>query len=194
MRLGRVVEGLFALAPFGVLLASGPGAQKVDFDHDVEPILSAHCSKCHFGDQKAGGLSLGTAKDLFTGGGDGKVVVPGESAKSLLMARLLGQGGSPRMPMGFGSLNAKDLATIRKWIDEGCVVSAAGNHSHWAYVKPVRPMLPKVSHPEWVRNPIDAFVMARLDAAGLKPSPQADRTTLIRRVTLDLTGLPPAPQ
>ncbi len=110
------------------------------------------------------------------------------------MIRILGQGNMPRMPMGFGPLSDKDTAIIRTWIDQGCIDSSAGNHAHWAYVKPIRPAVPKVGNPSWVRNPIDAFVMNRFEKEGLKPSPEADRTTLIRRVTLDLTGLPPTPQ
>jgi hypothetical protein len=159
----------------------------------VQPILSAHCSKCHFGDQKLGGLSLETSKAVLAGSGSGRVVVPGKSGESLLLTRILGKGGMPRMPMGFGPLNDKDIAVVKAWIDEGCIASAPGRHLHWAYVNPVRPTIPKVSHPAWLRNPIDAFVMSRLDKEGLRPSPEADRTTLIRRLSLDLTGLPPTP-
>lgn len=184
-----MLAAMFACGPYALLVTGPAQQQKADFDHDVLPILSAHCSRCHFGDAKQGGLSLGTSKDLFAG----KIVVPKNSSESVLLKRLLGLGGMPRMPMGFGPLNEHDISLIRRWIDEGCVVSSPGSHTHWAYVKPVRPKVPVVSKPSWVRNPIDAFVLKRLDGAGLKPSPEADRTTLIRRLSLDLTGLPPTP-
>jgi hypothetical protein len=111
-----VAAAVFAISPFAILLAGGNQPTKVDFNHDVLQILSAHCSRCHFGDQKQGGLSLGTSKDLFSA----KIVVPGKSGESALMTRILGKGGLPRMPMGFGQLNDKDLSTIRTWIDQGC--------------------------------------------------------------------------
>jgi len=193
MNSGRVLAAIFAISPFGFLLAVGPQPQKVDFDHDVLPILRAHCSKCHLDGQKLGGLSLETGKAVFAGGGSGKIVVPGKSGGSLLMVRILGTGGMPRMPMGFGPLNDKDIATICTWIDQGCIVSAPGSHTHWAYVPPVRAKIPQVTNRAWVRNPIDAFVLNRLEKEKLSPSPEADRTTLIRRITLDLTGLPPSP-
>jgi cytochrome c553 len=194
MNSGRVLAGIFAIGPFGLLLASSPDGPKVDFNHDVQPILSAHCSRCHGGDQKQGGFSFQTSKLMLVGGDSGKLVVPGKSGNSLLISRIEGKGGMPRMPMGFGPLSEKDIATIRTWIDQGCTISSPGNHAHWAYVKPICPKIPKTSNPTWIRNPIDAFVLSRLDNEGLKPSPQADKITLIRRLTLDLTGLPPTPQ
>ncbi len=186
---GRILAGLFAVTPFGLLLATNQQPKKVDYTHDVYPILSAHCSKCHFGDQKLAGLLLDSRAEILRG----RVVIPGKSASSALLVRILGQGGMPRMPMGFAPLSDSDISTIRTWIDQGCIESTSGNHKHWAYVKPIRPKLPKVSNTQWVRNPIDAFVLSRLDQLKLKPSPAADRTTLIRRLCLDLTGLPPSP-
>jgi len=192
MNSGRVFAGLFAIGPFGWLLANPPEGLKVDFTHDVQPILSAHCSRCHLADQKQGGLSFETVKSALAGGDSGKIVIPGKSAESLLLRRILGVGG-PRMPMGFGPLSEKDTSIIRTWIDQGCVISSPGTHAHWAYVAPIRPKLPTVSAPRWVRNPIDNFVLSRLDKVGLKPSIQADKVTLIRRLSLDLIGLPPTP-
>ena len=194
MNSGRVLAGIFAIGPFGLLLANSPDGPKVDFNHDVQPILNAHCSRCHSGDQKQGGFSFKTSQLMLAGGESGKLVVPGKSGSSLLITRIEGKGGMPRMPMGFGPLSEKDISTIRTWVDQRCVVSSPGNHAHWAYLKPVRPKVPKTSNPTWIRNPIDAFVLSRLDKEGLKPSPQAEKVTLIRRLTLDLTGLPPTPQ
>jgi hypothetical protein len=109
------------------------------------------------------------------------------------MARIRGEGGKPQMPLGFTTLSEREQRTISDWIDAGAR-QTAGETKHWAYVAPRRPAVPKTKDRDWPRNPIDAFVLARLEAEGLVPSPEADKTTLIRRVTLDLTGLPPTPE
>lgn len=177
-----------------VLGASGVhSAGEVDFVHDVQPILKAHCTSCHGDNSTAAGLDLRSYESLMKGGISGKAVAPKSAKTSLLLNRILGIGGE-RMPMGFAPLDDAKVATIRAWIDQGALPSAGAKKAHWAFVKPVKPMLPKVSDPKWVRNPIDTFVLARLDKEGLKPSPRADKTTLLRRLTLDLTGLPPSPQ
>ncbi|HRK21428.1 MAG TPA: DUF1549 and DUF1553 domain-containing protein, partial [Fimbriimonadaceae bacterium] len=108
---------------------------------------------------------------------------------STLVRRLKGLDGKPQMPMGFAPLDKEQIDRIEKWISAGAEFSEA--KPHWAYVAPNRPPAPKVRNLKWVRNPIDAFVLARLEKEGLKPSPEADRETLLRRVSLDLTGLPP---
>jgi hypothetical protein len=97
------------------------------------------------------------------------------------------------MPLEFGPLSDKDVLLIRSWIDQGCLESKGPKKAHWSYVKPVRPKIPAVHNANWVRNPIDAFVLARLEKEGLTPSPEADRVTLLRRLSLDLTGLSPTP-
>jgi hypothetical protein len=168
---------------------------KVDFVHDVQPILKASCYPCHGSEQQLGGLRLDTRAAAFRGGVSGKSILPGKAKESLLLQRILGEGGKPRMPMGFAPLDHRQTALIRRWIEEGAEwrenVTA---RKHWAYVKPTRPPLPEVKNAAWVRNPIDRFVLARLERAKLTPSPPADRATLIRRVYLDLIGLPPSPQ
>jgi hypothetical protein len=169
-------------------------AQKVEFAHDVEPMLKAHCFQCHGGEKKQGGLRLDNRAMLLQGGASGAAIAPGSGAKSLLIARLLGQGGKPRMPLGFSPLTDAQIGAIRAWVDHGAVWPDGSNRKHWAYVAPVRSKVPKVKTGAWVRNPIDAFVLARLEKEGMKPSPEADRITLLRRVTLDLIGLPPTPQ
>lgn len=168
--------------------------QKTDFDRDVQPILKAHCFQCHGDAQLAAGLDLRSRDAILKGGIDGPSVVPGNSSESILLKRILGQGGLDRMPLGFAPLNEKDTATIKAWIDEGALPGSGVGTKHWAFVSPVRPKAPEVKDKAWVRNPIDAFVLARIEKEGLRPSPEADKTTLIRRVTLDLTGLPPTPQ
>ena len=168
---------------------------KVDFSRDIQPMLKVHCFQCHSGAQKQGGLLLDSRAVMLKGGDSGAAVLPGQSAKSPLLERVLGHGGLPRMPLGFAPLSAEKVSLLRAWIDQGANWSEAkAPATHWAYVKPVLPRVPKVKNAAWVRNPIDAFILARLEKEGLKPSPEADRVTLLRRVTLDLTGLPPTPK
>ncbi len=117
-----------------------------------------------------------------------KVIQPGKPEESALYQRVMGLGGKQRMPMGKAALETAELETIRNWI------ASVKPQKHWAFVPPVRPALPAVQDAKWVANPIDRFILAKLDKEGLKPSPEADRTTLFRRLSLDLTGLPPTPE
>jgi hypothetical protein len=172
------------------------GASQVDFERDIAPILRDACIACH-GEQPQAGLRLDSLAAVLAGGASGKAVVPGNSKESSLLRRLTGQD-KPQMPFGADPLPEKQIALVRAWIDQlsaadTAAVAAPGPKKHWAYVKPVRPEPPPVSNSRWVRNPIDNFVMARLDKEGLKPSPEASRETLIRRLSLDLIGLPPTP-
>jgi hypothetical protein len=149
----------------------------------AQAILAESCYGCHGPGQQMAGLRLDT--------GARAVVTAGHSADSLLIKRVTGVDGLARMPMGAPALPADKIATLAKWIDAGAVLPAPPRH--WAFVPPVRPAVPSVSRTGWVRNPIDAFLLARLDREGLKPSPEADRATLLRRASLDITGLPPTP-
>ncbi len=178
--MNRVVLALlFALAGPRLFAA-------VDFDSEVKPILSRSCYGCHSASVASAGLRLDSRTEAL------KVVTPGNSAGSRLIERVTNPDSGKRMPLGGKPLTDAQIATLRKWIDEGATWSANGGpKKHWAYVKPVRPPLPAVSNSAWVRNPIDQFVLARLDKEGLTPSPEASKETLIRRVTIDLTGLPP---
>lgn len=178
--------------PFALLANAQQAKPKLDFTHDVLPILKARCFSCHSGQDKSGGLDLSSFDALKKGGVNGTSIVPGNSAKSLLLTRIEGKDGKPRMPMGFAPLTEKDTAIIREWIDQGCLNEAKILKKHWAYVTPVKPSVPLLKN-DWIRNPIDAFVLETLGQNKLKPSPEAERTTLIRRLTLDLTGLPPTP-
>ena len=150
-----------------------------------QAIFAESCYGCHGAGQQMGNLRLDT--------NPGKAVIPGNSADSLLMKRITGAGGLARMPMGGALLSPAKIALIGKWIDAGAVFPAA--QRHWAFVPPVRPAVPSTgSAPNpWVRNPIDAFLLARLNHEGIQPSNEADRATLLRRLSLDLTGLPPTP-
>jgi len=183
--LPTLAAGLFAAGAASRQTATTP---KVDYINDVFPIFKAHCGSCHSPESAAGGFRLDTAANVEKGGDSGPGFIKGQSAKSILMERLLGHGGKPQMPLGFKPLTSKQIETIKVWIDGGAVEKIAGRGKHWAFELPVKPTLPVPT-----KNPIDAFVLARLDRENLKPSPPADKVTLIRRVTLDLTGLNPTP-
>jgi len=170
------------------------------FVSSIRPILAARCYTCHGPEVQQNGLRLDSLAAVLKGSDNGRVVIPGDSGKSPLIRRLLAQD-RPQMPYGAPPLNAEDVELIRKWIDQGAPgpdsaapVVAATPVRHWAYVKPVRPDVPQVKKPGWCRNPIDDFVLARLEKEGLSTSPEAAKETLIRRVTLDLIGLPPTLQ
>ena len=195
-------------SPFSVLnwtiaagaLALGVIGSSADARHQpasyvtVQRIFTAHCVRCHGGGVGTAGLQLDTFANVLKGSAAGKVVAPGDPGHSVLIHRIRGDGGKPQMPPGFAPLTESEQKTIADWIAAGAPGPDGKTHLHWAYVKPQRPPLPNVRDPKWVRNPIDAFVLARLEKEGLKPSPEADKTTLVRRVTLDLTGLPPTPE
>ncbi len=169
------------------------------FTKEVRPILASRCYQCHGPDLQQNGLRLDSLAAVLKGSDYGPVVVPHKSGDSRLVRRLLAQE-RPQMPYGGPPLSPAQIEIIRKWIDAGApgpddTTPLAGTKplKHWAYVKPVRPAVPSVKDAAWCRNPIDNFVLGKLEQQGLKPSPEADRPTLIRRVYLDLTGLPPSP-
>ncbi|MCC6588057.1 MAG: DUF1553 domain-containing protein [Bryobacterales bacterium] len=159
--------------------AAAPG-KGVDFNRDIRPILSDNCLSCHGPDEKGrmAGLRLDTREGVL-----GKA--------PSIVARITHEKKALRMPpVATGrALNEKQIALIKKWVDEG-----AKWEQHWSYTAPKRPDLPAVKAKTWVRNPIDNFVLAKLEQEGLKPSPEADRATLLRRLSFDLTGLPPTPE
>lgn len=177
-----------------------PEPHKVDFATEVLPIFEKSCGNCHGPKMRMSGLRLDAKATAFAGGQSGKVIIPGKSDESPLYQRIAGLAGLVPMPMGGKPLDPAQVATIRAWIDQGAEwpdgvggqVEAAVK-KHWAFIPPVRPEVPAVSNPKWVANPIDAFILARLDREQLTPSPEADRVTLLRRLSLDLIGLPPTP-
>jgi hypothetical protein len=176
----------------------GARAADVDFVTKIQPIFKTSCMPCHGPEQQKSGLRLDARALALRGGLSGKVILPGNGKDSLMVRRLMGQI-SPRMPFERSPLPPAQIALIKAWIDKGApgpddAPADAKVATHWAYVKPVRPEPPSVKRAGWVRNPIDAFVLARLEKEGLEPSPAAARETLIRRVSLDLVGLPPTPE
>jgi hypothetical protein len=169
----------------------------IEYARDVRPILEANCYACHRGEQAKSQLRLDRKATALKGGTSGPVILPGDSQHSRLIHRVSGMDGEPRMPFGRKPLGPEQIAMLSRWIDQGAIwpdsTEAAddGVAKHWAYIKPVPPAIPSVRKKDWVRNPIDAFVLARMEQEGLQPSPEASRETLIRRVSLDLIGLPP---
>ena len=183
----RAVES-FALVSL-VLAASGADADPVRYSRDVRPILAEHCFACHGPDSAARKAKLRLdVRDVAVARG---AFVPGKPGESKLVARIFSEDPGEIMPppKTKKQLTAQEKEMLERWIADG-----ADYEAHWAFVPPARPALPAVRNGAWVRNPIDRFVLARLDRHGIDPSPEADRTTLIRRLTLDLTGLPPSPR
>ena len=164
-------------------------APAVDFDRQVRPILSDNCFACHGPDEKQRmlGIHFDTKEGAFAKPG---VIVPGDSAHSKMYLRISNPNEAMRMPpVSSGhKLTPAQIDTIKAWIDSG-----AKWETHWSFVPPVRPELPAVKNESWARTPIDRFVLARLEKENLAPSPETDKATLLRRVTFDLTGLPPTP-
>jgi hypothetical protein len=193
VRVGAVAACLcLALAGAARVRAGGPqapAAPPIRFDRDIRPILSNNCFACHGPDEQSRETTFhfDTEEGAFVEGG---IIVPGSAATSTLIKRITTSDLRDRMPpvdSGY-KLTEPQIELLRRWIDEGATWS-----THWAYAAPKRPELPAVARAGWVRNPIDHFILARLDREGLRPSPEADQTSLLRRVTYDLTGLPPTP-
>jgi hypothetical protein len=169
----------------------------VDFAREIRPILSNNCFHCHGPDEKhrkgdgEKGLRLDTAEGAFAALEGGAAVVAGHPEKSQLLGRILSGDSDEVMPppKTGKKISPAEVALIRRWIEEG-----AGYAGHWAYTKPVAPQVPAVSDPAWNRSAVDAFLFRRMQAEGLSPSPEADRSTLVRRVSLDMTGLPATPE
>ncbi len=188
-----VTAGLSFAASSAATLAAGPGSAKsVDYNRDIRPILSENCYACHGpdADKRKAGLRLDIREDALKALKSGAyAIVPRDSAKSELVHRITTTDEDDRMPPAKSgkSLTAVQIELLRRWVEEGAAWSG-----HWAYQKPERPTVPEVQNKSWARNDIDRFILARLEKEGQKPSPEADKNRLIRRATLDLTGLPPS--
>jgi hypothetical protein len=185
-----------------------PPPTAVDYARDIQPILQTQCYECHGPKKSRGRLRLDVRAAALQGGETGPALVPGNSEGSLVIRRLLGLDGEDRMPKDGDPLPADQIALLRAWIDQGAAwpgqagdaiadAPAAADPQapeHWAYRVPKRPALPEVRDARWPRTPIDRFVLARLEKEGLTPSSEAPLETLVRRVSLDLVGLPPSPE
>ncbi|HYE71945.1 MAG TPA: c-type cytochrome domain-containing protein, partial [Blastocatellia bacterium] len=136
----------------------------VDFVRDVQPIFQSGCAKCHFGEKVKGELHLDNKALALKGGLSGQVIIPGNSKDSRLVHRLLGLNDEKRMPLNVPPLSSAQIDLIRRWIDQGAVWPDSASveakaQKHWAFIAPVKPLLPQVSHKNWVRNPIDSFIL-----------------------------------
>ncbi len=182
---------LFWFFCFAILWGAPVFAEKpIDFNRDIRPILFNNCVSCHGPDEESRAADLrldteaGSREDL----GGYAAIKPNAADESELMKRINSDDEDLRMPPEFKGkrLSDSEVQLFQKWINQG-----ASYQKHWSYERPQRPDLPKVSNPSWVRNPIDAFVMEKLDLNQMRPSPEADRFTLARRLSIDLTGVPP---
>lgn len=168
---------------------------RIDFNRDVRPILGAHCLHCHGIDEasRQGGVRLDRGDEAVKPADSGAVpIVPGDPAASAVVERVFSVDEDHVMPPSGGAgkpLSEEQKQILRRWVSEG-----AEYQPHWAFVAPETPAPPAVDDASWLRNPIDAFVLAALESRGLRPAPEAPRTVLIRRLSLDLTGLPPTAQ
>jgi mono/diheme cytochrome c family protein len=173
----------------GLCAAASPAADAVEFSRQIRPILANNCFACHGPDDKArqADLRLDLREAALGQRGGPKAIIPGDSTASPLIQRITATDADERMPPPGGKkLTPAEIDLLTRWVREGAKYS-----QHWSYVRPVRPPLPQVHDRSGVKNPIDAFVLARLEREGLGPSPAADRLVLVRRVALTLTGLPP---
>jgi hypothetical protein len=194
-----------ALAVLALAVAARPESPPVSppqFERDVLPVLTARCLKCHGATKPKARLDLRTKASLLRGGESGPALVPGSAEKSLLF-QMIHKGEMP--PPGKTPLTAAEVARIKAWIEAGAPAAVSEpadtgrkitekDRQFWAFRKPVRRSVPQVRAVDRVRTPIDAFILARLDAKGLTLSPDAEATTLVRRLYFDLLGLPPSPE
>ena len=194
---------LYVLLAAATVAAPKSGRPAVDFARDVRPVLEKHCYACHGPDKQKSGLRLDVKEAAFKGGdGHGPAVVPGKPAESPLVRSVSGADNDLVMPPKGPRLSAAEVAALTRWVEAGAVwpasadrVKLSDRRDHWAF-RPARPpAVPEIRNSKSeIRNEIDRFVLARLEREGLKSAPEADRRTWLRRVTFDLTGLPPSPE
>ena len=187
---------------FGLMLAACTAAASaddqpnaVDYVQDIKPLLARRCYSCHGALKQKNQLRLDTAALAVQGGSSGPAIVPGKSDESLLIDAVTGADGVKKMPPDGEPLAAPQIAKLRDWIDQGAKAPVEKTPQdparHWSYQNPVRSPLPVIRNQAWVRNPIDVFIAAEHERKGLTPSPPATKPVLLRRVYLDLIGLPP---
>ncbi len=169
------------------------------FEMEIRPLLHNNCLACHDNQKKTSGLTLESREAILAGGNRGSAAVLGKPQESLLV-QAVEYNSALKMPPT-GKLKDIEIAALKRWVEIGLpwpdakVSQDKGKASnHWSFRAPIRPAEPKLKNPAWVRNPIDSFILARLEQEGLKPSSEADKSTLIRRASLDLLGLPPSPE
>lgn len=184
------------------IMANAQDRAAVDFVKDVQPILQSRCLGCHGTEKQKGGLRLDQKAAALKGGNAGPVIVPGDTRGSELLLKVRSTDPAERMPRSGDPLTAGQIDVLTRWIQSGAdwpgnAADSAARDSrdeHWAWRPVQRPPLPQRQNAAWPRGPIDRFVLAGLEAQKLAPSPEADRLTLIRRLSFDLLGLPPSPE
>ena len=189
----RITLALVLLAGWRLPTPVEAGGKTIEFNRDIRPILSNNCFVCHGPDNnlRKGDLRLDHDKGLYDDRDGYRILVPGKPEQSELLQRILSDDKSRRMPPAKAKkeLTKEQVELIRAWIQQG-----AKYQKHWSLIAPVRADAPAVKNVVWVQNPIDAFILARLEKEGLTPAPEVDPRTLIRRLSFDLTGLPPSPR
>jgi mono/diheme cytochrome c family protein len=194
-----VIIGFACLAALGIAQdAAAPGERL--FPEKIAPLLQKHCVGCHNADKARGGLDLTGREALLEGGDKGQVIVAGDAKKSRLYEMIAGP--TPKMPRQADPLPADDVALVARWIDSGApwpaglslATKITDAETWWSFRPLRRPPLPQVNDPGWCRTPIDYFILAKLEAKGMKPSLPGDPLTFLRRVKYDLHGLPPTPE
>ena len=208
--LGRTAQCYFVIASFicsspaeaiDIAKLPSPTQRQVDFIRDIQPILSKNCYSCHGPDKQENELRWDTKAVALKGGTSGPAIISGKSAESRMIHLVAGLEKGLVMPKKGERLTAEQIGLLRAWIDQGAnwpeevAIPKAIDKADWWSFKPASiPTLPKVKNKKWVRNPIDLFILAKLEKEKLRPSPEADRRTLIRRLNFDLIGLPPTPE
>jgi len=192
----RKIRALSLLLSLLSSSASVAIAEPSDYDKQIKPIFAARCTACHGALKQEGGLRLDAGTLARRGGDSGAVIAPGDSASSILVERVTASDPAERMPHEGEPLTSEQIAAIREWVDQGASSPADEQpdrdpREHWAFRQIVRPAIPEASSATWVRNPIDAFIAANHQRQGLSPQIEATRSELIRRLYLDLVGLPP---
>ena len=183
-----LLVALTCLLPVCGWSAEKPGEPKIEYNRDIRPILSDNCFACHGPDSAArkAGLRLDKREQAVEAG----AIEPGKPDDSEFIRRILSTNPKEVMPPPAAH---KELKPAQKELLQKWVAAGAEYQPHWSFIPPSRPALPAVKHPGWVKNPIDQFVLAKLESLGLAPAPEADRRTLARRLSLDLRGVPPSP-
>ncbi|MFN0055582.1 MAG: PSD1 and planctomycete cytochrome C domain-containing protein [Planctomycetales bacterium] len=183
---------VLAVGVFQIPVQADPASEQVDFNRQIRPILADRCFRCHGPDahHRQANLRLDTAEGARVDLGGRRPLVPGQPESSELLQRLTAADDSVRMPPPEAGkpLSTGEISLLRRWIEEG-----AEYQPHWSFLSPRRPAVPEVRDPHWSRNDIDRFLLSRLEQIGVAPAPPAEKVTLVRRVTFDLTGLPPTP-
>ncbi len=197
--LNRCLLGLLLLP---VAIAAGDDAAKVDYSTQIKPLLAKHCAKCHGAQKQESGLRVDSGRAVLDGGDTGPAIVPRDAAKSLLIQAVTGTEGVSKMPPEGPGLTADEIRLLTEWIAAGgsfpadekvAVATARKGTDHWSFQPVQHPVPPSVAAVKSVRGALDSFIVAKQEQVQLTPSPEADRATLIRRVSLDLRGIPPTP-